>query len=201
MKSYSPALRLAVLFTAAVLISNASAQSGGGGSIFGGGRSGGGRGGDAQGGGRASRNERPVTPPDSHSYEQIEYRLSLLQEDLKLRNEQNDVWQSFANKTRSYLGDLARERALAMQTTYANMEQMNGLKHIGQTVDAAQNRLTALQDVESSAKALYETLTAEQKTLADMRIPTIIAPRQTGPGGNSTGSNLPDLGSSAKPPR
>jgi hypothetical protein len=88
-----------------------------------------------------------------------------------------------------------------MQASYANTTQTNALQHIGQSVDAAQNRLTALQDVESSAKVLYQTLTPEQKNLADMRIPTIIAPHPTGSGANNAGSNLPDLGSSSRPSR
>jgi hypothetical protein len=203
MKQHRLIALFAVLFSALLVISDASAQFGGGGGVFGGSRSGGksGRGSDSQGSGSGSRNERQVTSPDSNSYDQIDYRLSLLQEDLKLKTEQNDAWQLFASKTRAYAGDLARERARLMQTSYANTAQTNALQHIGQSVDAAQNRLTALQDVESSAKVLYQTLTPEQKNLADMRIPTIIAPRPTAPGGNNAGSNLPDLGSSAKPSR
>ena len=203
MNRYALILRLAALCSASLLISDASAQFGGGGGVFGGGRSGGkgSRGGDSQGSNTTSRNERQVAPPEANSYEQTEYRLSLLQEDLKLRNEQNDAWQFFAGKVRAYAGDLARERARSMRTSYADPAQKSGLQHIGDTVDGAQNRLTALLDVESSAKVLYQALTPEQKTLADMRIPTIIAPRQMAPVGGATGSNLPDLGSSSRQPR
>ena len=202
MKRFQLALPLAILFSATLVISDAEAQSGGIGGIFGGGRSGrSSRGSDGQGSNRESRNERTVAMPDSNSYELIEYRLSLFQEDLKLKPEQNDAWQSFANKTRAYAGDLARERAKAMRTATGAATPAGALQHIAEAVDAAQNRVTALQDVESSAKVLYQTLTPEQKVLADMRIPTIVAPRPASPAGGGTGNNLPDLGSGSRPSR
>ena len=203
MKPHRTVVIAAVLISAFLMISDAAAQFGGSGGIFGGGRSGGkgGRGGDSHGGGIGSRNERQVTPPDANSYEQIEYRLSLLQEDLKLQADQTGSWQSFAAKTLAYAGDLAREHVREAQMSYANTAQTSGLHHIGLSIDAAQNRLTALQDVESSAKALYQTLTLEQRILADMRIPTIIAPRPTASRVSNAGSSLPDLGSSSRESR
>jgi hypothetical protein len=201
MKRQGLALPLAMLFTAFLVSADVYAQSGGLGGIFGGNRGGRSRGGDSQGSSRDSSNERTVAAPEANSYEVIEYRLSLLQEDLKLNVEQSGPWQTFATKARAYAGDLARERARSMRPPYASTAATNGLQHIGETVDAAQNRLTALQEVESSAKALYQTLTPEQKTLADMRIPTIIGPRPSGTAGSGAGSNLPDLGSSSRQSR
>jgi hypothetical protein len=203
MKRYALILRLAVLCSVFLVISDVSAQFGGGGGGFGGGRSGGksGRGGDSQGGNNSSRSERQVAQPETNSYEQIEYRLALFEEDLKLKPEQNDKWQSFAKMTLAYAGDLARERARSMRSTSSGDAPTNALQHVRETVDAAQNRLAALQDVESSTRAFYQTLTSEQKTLADSRIPTIIAPRPMAPVGNNAGSNLPDLGSSSRQSR
>jgi len=188
-----------VCVSAALLVADASAQFGG---IFGSGqgrRSGGNRGADTQGGNQQSRNERPAAAPDPNSYEQIEYRLSLLQEDLKLTGEQNGTWQTFAAKTRAYAGDVARERASGMRPA-AGTAQGNGLQHIGRAVDAARNRLAALEEVESSSRALYESLAPEQRTIADMRIPAIIAPRSVAAAG-SAGANLPDMGSGSRPQR
>lgn len=202
MKHARRLLPLVALLSATVLISDAEAQSGGIGGIFGGSRgSRGGRGSDTQGSNRETRNERTVAGPDTNSYELIEYRLSLFQEDLKLKPEQNDAWQSFARMTRAYAGDIARERARGMRATTGSTATANALQHVGEAVDAAQNRLTALQDVESSTKTLYQTLTSEQKALADIRIPTIIAPRPAIAAGGSAGSNLPDLGSGSRQSR
>jgi len=63
-------------------------------------------------------------------------------------------------------------------------------------VDSARNRLAALEEVETAAKALYQALNPTQRALADMRIPTIIAPRPAVSAAFGSGSNLPDLGSS-----
>ena len=201
MKLASAVLVVAIIASTSLSIPDASAQFGGMGGPFGGARGGrmdrGGRGGESQGINRESRNERPVVTPDSNSFEQIDYRLSLLQEDIKLTAEQSAAWQSFASKARAYAGDLARERTRGAVAVPANLPPpANGLQHISQAVDGARNRLAALEEVETSAKALYQTLTPSQKTLADLRIPAIIAPRPAISGGIGAGSNLPDLGSS-----
>ena len=190
-----PLLLLTTLLSICMLVPDAYAQFGGIGGMGGNrsGRMGGRNSGDSQSGSRDSRNERPVTAPDASSYEQTEYRLSLLEDDLHLTPDQSAAWLSFSSKARTYAGDLARERARGLRMGSANTAQPSGLQHLGQVVDAARNRLTALEEVESSAKAFYQTLTPEQKILADMRIPTIVAPRPIAPkGGND---NLPDIGS------
>jgi hypothetical protein len=190
--------------TITVFAADAEAQFGGFGGGMGGsrgGRSGSRGGGDSQGGNQGgNRNERLVQQaPEANNYEQTEYRLSLFQEDLRVTAEQSAAWQAFAGKTRAYASDLAREKARGMRMGSASANQALGLQHLGETVDAARNRLTALEDLESSARALYQTLTPDQKTLADMRIPTIIAPRSALPG-NRAGDNLPDLGSAQSGP-
>jgi hypothetical protein len=116
--------------------------------------------------------------------------------DLKLTPEQNSAWQEFASKVRAYASDMARERARNLTAAAANATPDNALQHIGKAVDAARNRLTALEDIESAAKALHLTLTPEQKVLADLRIPTIVAPRPMGMIGNGMGNRLPDPGAS-----
>lgn len=105
---------------------------------------------------------------------------------------QDAAWQSFSEKVRAYASDIARERARAMRSQSAEVNPGSGLQHLGQTVDTARNRLAALEVVEVAAKGLYQTLTPEQKSLADTRIPTIVAPRPiVNP--NPGGSRLPDI--------
>lgn len=200
MQSHRMFLIVTAFLSGMLLVADASAQFGGiGGGVFGSrGARGGARGDIPPGGGQTSRNERTIAGPDANSYEQIEYRLSLLQDDLRLSAEQNPAWQAFATKVRAYAGDVARERARGMRPNPASAAQNDGLQHVEQAVDAARNRLTALEDVELSAKALYQTLTPEQKGLLDTRIATIVAPRPTGLAGGATDSNLPDLGSGSR---
>ena len=127
---------------------------------------------DAQKNNQDSRNERPAEA----SYEQIEYRLVLLEESLKLESQQQSNWQNFAEKARAYAADMARERA-QNAVPPASVLQPTALQHVGHRVDAMRNHLTALEDVEAATKALFQSLSPTQKAIADMRIPTIIAPR------------------------
>lgn len=127
-----------------------------------------------------AQRERPAA--DGLTYEIVEYRLTLMEEALKLTPAQHNEWQVFAKNVRTYAADVARERArnAAPTSVTASGGYQAGTLYIGQVVDAARNRLTALEDIETAAKALYLTLTADQKAIADMRIPTFIAPRVIG---------------------
>ena len=142
-----------------------------------------------------------LAQPESESYEQIEYRLSLLEEDLHLQPEQRALWEFFASKVRAYAGDLVREKSRAMTSASGGVAGKTGIQHIEQAADSARNRATALEDIAEAAKNLYAGLTPNQKALADARIVTIVAPQprvSPAPGG---GSNLPDLGSSGRTQR
>jgi len=171
----------------AVIATDVSGQYGGGGMF-------GGRGGRGMNRGDATRSgnstQRPVQSEEA-LYDQTEYRLSLLEDDLHLQPEQRQPWQSFADKVRAYAGDLARERARGAASSSGV-----GLQHIDHAVDSARNRLTALEDIAGAAKILYAALSPEQKTLTDARIVSIVAPQRLQPGMPASASNLPDLGSS-----
>jgi LTXXQ motif family protein len=166
-----------------------------------GGMGGGSRGGRGNDGGNSENRSNRQPQPDVNSYEQIEYRLSLLEEDLKLKQAQVAPWNSFAERVRAYAGDLARERARAMTMSSTGGTATDGIKHIEQAADSARNRATALDDIAAAAKALYASLTPEQKMLADTRVVTIIAPLPRAATATASGSGLPDLGSSSRPQR
>lgn len=139
-----------------------------------GGGMGGRRGGGQDDFGRKGPPSRPVQLEDG--YELIEHRLMLLEEDLQVQPSQREAWQVFVASVRAYAGDLARERARAMQPSAGTAS--GGVQHIEQALDAARNRLTALEDIAAAAKSLYVQLSTEQKKMADSRISTIVAPRQ-----------------------
>ena len=91
----------------------AQAQFGGSGGIFGG-RGGAPRGDRGMGSTPRSAERGPSRDnfqPDPASYEMIDYRLSMLQDDLKLSPAQQPLWRAFSDKTLAYAGDLARESA------------------------------------------------------------------------------------------
>ena len=179
----------ALLLTAGVLLANdASAQFGG---MGGGGMGGmGGMGGGRSGRGMGSRNPEPLDNAretrgqpsalraDLWSYEQLDYRLNLLQVDLNLTQaEPIAAWLIFAAKVRDYGADQARDRAKSLQLLSPGSTQPSALEHVRQAVDTTRNALSALEDVEAATAALYLKLSPDQRALADSRIPTIVAPR------------------------
>ncbi len=136
--------------------------------------------------------------PDYDAYEQIDYRLSLLEEDLRLLPRQRVPWDAFAGKVRAFASDVARARTRAIAVSASAGA---GIRYIEHATDAARNRVTALEDIAIAAKALYASLDPGQISLADMRMPTIVAPQpRSGPPSNTV-NNPPDSGSSVRPPR
>lgn len=132
----------------------------------GGGRSRGGSPGGAPPGGM-QRGERPAGPEAITDL--IEYRLQSFEEDLKLSPNQQKFWDPYADKVRALTGDIVRERTRA-----GTGPQLTAPQQIDHALDIARNRLTALEDVAVSAKALYTGLTPDQKLLADSRFATIL---------------------------
>jgi hypothetical protein len=167
---------------------------------FGGRGSRGGQGG-MSGGARGDNRDQEIRPgrPDLESLEQVDYRLSILEEDLRLNPTQRTPWDSFANKVRAYAGDIARARARIANAPLTG--GATGVQHIEQAADDARNRATALDDIAIAAKTLYAALTPEQKYLADSRIATIVAPPPRTTPAQANGANLPDLGAGGRVPR
>lgn len=97
------------------------------------------------------------------------YRLQLLREDLKLTSVQQPLWDAYADKVSALAADISRERGRLRATL-----QLNSLQRIDQAVDVARNRLTALEEIASAAKALYGRLAPEQQSIADARLATTL---------------------------
>jgi uncharacterized protein HemX len=150
--------------TAILTALEASAQFGGGG-MPGGGM----RGGRNRPDGSATNQQRPLV--QDNSPEQLEDRLGMLEEDLRLSAEQRVAWQSYADKIRALINDIGRER----ERGPLGGAQMSALSQIDRVVDAARNRLTALEDIATAAKTLYAGLSPQQKVVADPRLATIVS--------------------------
>jgi len=169
-----------------LLAGEAQAQAGGMGGMGGmGGRSGrgmGGAGGSTQGGVDC----RPSAAPEAGSPVQVNFRLTQLQDALHLRAEQMATWRSFAAKVRALAEDVSREQGRSMDLRPgADSGPLPGLKHVSRAVEAARSRMLALEEIEATSTALYKTFTPEQKTLADARVPEIVAPRAIAPVGSA----------------
>lgn len=112
--------------------------------------------------------ERPARVPEARP-DQLEELLEELREDLKLERAQQPLWDSYAEKVRALVLDIARERGRAQE-----IEKQPPLKRLDHGVDVARDRLTALEDIAAAARALYSRLSPEQQRTADPRLATLV---------------------------
>ena len=117
---------------------------------------------------RGGSGDRQGRPDEKDAPERINALEVTLHEDLKLTAEQEPLWQSYVDKVRALAGDVARERG--RKPAPASLAQQ-----IDRQVDAARKRLTALEDIAQSAKALYASLAAAQQPAADPRLANLMA--------------------------
>jgi hypothetical protein len=138
----------------------------------------------------------PPPRPAPDSYEVTEHRLALMEYDLHLTEQQKQPWQTFASKVRIYAGDLSREHALT-SIPASETPPVTGLQHIDLLTDGARIRVNELEDIQTAAKALYATLSDDQKKAADARMTTLIVTPSAAATGDSTG-NYSGLGSTTR---
>ena len=158
--------RSAVVFVTAIsllaIATDALAQFGG--RMPDSGRGGRGPGGDA-------RTAAPRSMDQESRVDLFEATLHELREDLKLTPAQQGAWDAYEGKVRALAADLKRERNRRLQQPE---EQKTALQRIDQMVDVARNRLAALEEIADAAKALYASLTPEQRAIADARLASAI---------------------------
>ena len=85
-----------------------------------------------------------------------------LRDMLKLQASQKPAWMRYAEAIDIYSKTFYEEKPIAAFATDA------GPRQVGRLVDMLQNRLAALDDIESSAKNLYAVLDSDQKKVADL---------------------------------
>jgi hypothetical protein len=100
----------------------------------------------------------------------LEVTLHEFHEDLKLSPAQEPAWESWSDKVHALATDIARERSRGRTAAQGSV-----LQRIDLAVDGARNRLTALEDIAQSAKALYAGLSAEQQRISDPRLANIMS--------------------------
>jgi len=115
----------------------------------------------AKGGGRAGGPEPQINAMESALHE--------FEEDLKLTGAQQNAWTAYAEGLRALQKDVARERA----PRGAEM-QLELPKRLDRVADVARDRLTAVEDIVDSAKALFKLLSPEQQAVADPRLANLI---------------------------
>jgi hypothetical protein len=155
-----------ILLVALAAAADASAQFGGG---FPGGGTRGGRGGDRGERGAAREQQRPAAVPAETRVDLLEQTIEELRVDLKLLAPQMPAWETYAAKLRALAGDISRSRSQMPAGPETNV-----IQRLDRSVDAARNRLAAMEEVSDAAKALFAVLTPEQKAAADPRLATLV---------------------------
>ena len=94
----------------------------------------------------------------------IEAALFEFQEDLNLKDPQQDAWQRYSDAVRALAAD-ARRQAKARPEEITDV-----LQRLDRAVDSARNRYAALEEAADRAHALWRVLDPEQRTAADPRL-------------------------------
>ena len=117
----------------------------------------------------------------------LEVTAHELHEDRKLTPVQEPLWESYLEKLRALGNDLARERR-PLGSAAGDV-----VRQIDRIVDAARNRLTALEDIAQAAKDLYAKLAPEQQPAANPRLANLMT-MPLGQGGGPGGPGGPGGG-------
>ena len=132
-----------------------------------GGRRGGMGGGQAAQGPGKTR-DPPAADTLSASGAPVLVQLDKLEDDLKLTPQQRAAWNAYADKVLRLADDMTRSRFAAR--TSARLTEATAVQQLDQLAGSARNRLTAVEEIVEAGKALYATLTSEQKAIADRKL-------------------------------
>lgn len=158
---------LALAAAAAVVTTDASAQFPGG---QGGSSRRGGAGGPPRGDAQDSKASTPSDTPAS-LLARVQQLLDRLEDDLRITNAQQSAWDAYAARIVRLADDIARERFAVREASNA---QSSALQQFDAIALSAQQRATALQDIAEAGRALYATLGAEQRPIADRRLTMLV---------------------------
>ena len=106
----------------------------------------------------------PDVAPPASVQGTVQYRLDLLEEDLRLRPEQSVAWATYRSRVLKLAEDMQRASRSALGG------DLTAPKRLDRLADIARDRLTAIEDIVDAGKALYAAFTPEQKIVADRRM-------------------------------
>jgi len=94
----------------------------------------------------------------------VQYRLELLEEDLRVRPEQQKAWLNYRDRVLKLAEDAQRTARTALTGDMSAPQRLDRLS------DIARDRLTAIEDIVDAGKQLYAVLTPGQQGVADRRL-------------------------------
>lgn len=127
--------------------------------------------------GSSTSRDRPAADASSSAGAPVLVQLDQLENDLKLTPEQRAAWNAYEDKVLRLADDMTRSRFAARTSLPTDA---NAVQQLDKLIDTEQNRLTAIEEIAEAGKALYATLTSEQKAIADRKLALPIRPLATG---------------------
>ena len=118
----------------------------------------------------------------------LQMNITRLRDDLKLTNAQQILFDAYVEKITSLGDDIQRSQVTLRSTK--NVE-LASPQQFGQMIDLARNRLTAIEDIAGAGTILFESLSADQKPIADRRLAALVTPLLAG--GPMLGTGDPGL--------
>ena len=105
-------------------------------------------------------------------------QLDQLENELKLSPEQREAWNAYADKILGLADDMTRSRFVAR--TSPRPTDATAIDQLDQLAASERKRLGTIDEIAAAGKALYATLTADQKRIADRKLVLPIRPLATG---------------------
>ena len=118
----------------------------------------------------------------------LQMNITRLRDDLKLTKAQQTLFDAYVDKITSLGDDIQRSQVTLRSTK--NVE-LTSSQQFGQMIDLARNRLTAIEDIAEAGTILFESLSAEQKAIANRRLAALVTPLLAG--GQMLGMGDPSL--------
>lgn len=128
----------------------------------------------AQMGGKRGRRGSQDGSPKASQREGVDLYYATAEElraDLKLSADQAPLWDTYTRKIEALKADIARQRARSR----AAAQPSDAPHELDRLTDAQRDRLAALEDIADAGRALYRTLDAAQKIIADARLAKLVA--------------------------
>jgi len=136
-------------------------------------------GGNAHAGpGVAGMRDRAATEDLANSGAPVLVQLDRLESELKLSPEQREAWNAYADRILGLADDMTRSRFVAR--TAPRPTDATAIEQLDQLAASERKRLGTIDEIAAAGKALYATLTADQKRIADHKLVLPIRPLATG---------------------
>jgi hypothetical protein len=109
---------------------------------------------------------------------QVQVQLDRLGDDLRITAAQQPAWDAFATRAMRLADDVARSRFAVRSALDAPPSPAP--QQFDRIADTARTRAVAIEGVAEAGRALYGTLTSEQKSIADRRLALVLLPLAAG---------------------